>query len=53
MIRFRTQFEDDWTEVSFEGTESDIAKNILTTRLLARDCEVQFLSEDDEWEDIE
>jgi len=53
MIRFRTQFEDDWTEVSFSGLESDIAKNILITRLLARDCEVEVLSEDNEWEEIE
>lgn len=45
-LRFREPFEEDWTTVSFEGDSAFAARNILATRLISRDDEVEFADED-------
>lgn len=52
MLRFRSQYEESWTEVSFLGCESSDALNILATRLVARGDEVE-IEVDDEWQSVE
>jgi len=51
MLRFRSQFEDDWSLVTFEGPEADDAQSILAARLLSRGDEVEVLV-DGEWESV-
>jgi len=51
MLRFRSQYEESWTEVSFEGCESSDALNILATGLIRRGDEVEILV-DDEWQTV-
>jgi hypothetical protein len=51
MLRFRSQFEDDWSLVTFEGPEADEACSILAARLVNRGDEVELLV-DGEWESV-
>lgn len=52
MLRFRSQFEDSWTEVSAEGIDACSAINILAASLVRRGDEVE-IEMDDEWHPVE
>jgi len=53
MIRFKPNFSDDYTEVTFVGPDADIARNILCTRLLRLECEVEIWDDDEEeWKGV-
>lgn len=51
-LRFRPEFEDDWSEGQFTGDAESLASNILASRLLANSFDVEILA-DDEWIPIE
>lgn len=41
VIRFRSQFEEEWSSADFLGDEAEAAESILVGRLLVLDYEVE------------
>lgn len=45
-LRFRPEFSDEWTEVSFFGPDEESGASVLSARLLNADFEVETLGDD-------
>jgi hypothetical protein len=51
-LRIQSPYSDEWTHLSIEGEEELTAVNVLATRLLALEYEVEVLEEGD-WTSFE